>query len=64
MADGFEPSDQDTARIGVYWACAKAFGYTPKMVDETDAVVINGMLILEKIKNEKEVEATKRATRK
>ena len=64
MGDGFESNDVEINKIGIYWAAAKAFRYTPSEVDSIDAMVLNGMLILEKIKNEKEQDEIRKASRR
>jgi hypothetical protein len=51
-------------QIGRYWACAKAFQFTPKEVDEIDQIILDGMLILEEVKNKKEQQAMEKASRR
>lgn len=64
MGDGFESFDQEINSIGIYWACAKAFRFTPEEVDNIESTVLQGMLILEKVKSDKERDEIKRVSRK
>lgn len=64
MGDGFETTDVDLNMIGKYWACAKAFQFTPAEVDSIDGFIIDGMLILEQVKNEKEQDEMRKANRR
>jgi len=61
---GFGSSDTEVNIIGMYYSCAKAFRFTPEEVDKIDNTIVEGMLILEKAKNEKEADEMKKASRR
>lgn len=64
LASGYDTTNGEVNQIGMYWTCAKAFRFTPQEVDTIDVIILKGMLILEKVKNDKEEESINKASRR